>query len=110
MSQARLIAEDGAGHLRLEGELGFATVRAIWQQASELLPHDGLVSVDLAGVTRADSAGVALLIHWTREQQRPGAGIEFVNIPAQMQAIARVSGVDAILPLVAADADGTGAD
>ena len=102
MSEARLTAANGAGQLRLEGELGFGSVRDLWQQAGELLPREGLVCVDLAGVTRADSAGVALLIHWTREQQRLGGRIEFVNIPAQMQAIAGVSGVDAILPLVAA--------
>lgn len=100
MTQARLSAANGAGQLCLEGELGFGSIRALWQQAGSLLPRNHPVSVDLAGVTRADSAGVALLIHWTREQQRLGGRIEFVNIPAQMQAIAGVSGVDAILPLV----------
>ena len=99
MSKAQLTAANGGEQLRLDGELGFGSVRDLWQQAADLLPRDGLVSVDLAGVTRADSAGVALLIHLTREQQRLGGRIEFVNIPVQMQAIAGVSGVDAILPL-----------
>ncbi len=108
MSEARLTAADGPGQLRLEGDLGFSTVRDLWQQAGQLLPREGLMCVDLAGVTRADSAGVALLIHWTCEQQRLGGRIEFVNIPAQMQAIAGVSGVDVILPLVARDGADSG--
>ncbi|MFV8835896.1 STAS domain-containing protein [Aquisalimonas sp.] len=97
MSAGRLSRVDGG--LRLEGELGFATARLLWQEAAEHLPVAGTVTVDLAGVTRADSAGVALLIHWTRIQRDHGGGVEFVNIPAQMRSIARVSGVDGILPL-----------
>lgn len=98
MSKGRLSRADGSG-LRLEGELGFATARALWRDAADYLPAAGTVSIDLAGVTRADSAGVALLIHWTRIQRDHGGGVEFVNIPVQMRSIARVSGVDGILPL-----------
>lgn len=99
MTEARLTATERPEQLRLEGELGFGSVRSLWRQATELLPREGLVTIDLDGVSRADSAGVALLIHWTREQRRLGGGIGFVNIPDQMHAIARVSGVDLILPL-----------
>lgn len=98
MSGGHLSRVDGGG-LRLDGELGFATARSLWQEADDYLPATGAVTIDLGGVTRADSAGVALLIHWTRIQRDHGGVVEFVNIPAQMRSIARVSGVDGILPL-----------
>jgi ABC-type transporter Mla MlaB component len=56
------------------------------------------ISIDLAGVTRSDSAGLALLIEWLRESERQGRTITFLNMPAQMQSIARVCGLDGILP------------
>lgn len=99
MTPARLHATDQPGRLRLEGAVEIATVRSLWQQSGQLLPRPDRVVIDLGGVTRADSAGLALLIHWTREQRHHGGSVEFVNIPEQMQAIARVSGVDTILPL-----------
>jgi phospholipid transport system transporter-binding protein len=55
--------------------------------------------VDLAGVTRADSAGLALLVEWLRESEIAGNSIEFVNVPAQLLSIARVCGLDDILAL-----------
>lgn len=85
--------------LRLEGEVGFASAASLWEQVNPYLTGSGAVSIDLGTVTRTDSAGVALLVHWTRQQRRLGGTVEFVNIPSQMRAIARVSGVDAILPL-----------
>jgi anti-anti-sigma regulatory factor len=56
------------------------------------------ISIDLAGVTRSDSAGLALLIEWLRESEQLGKTITFLNMPAQMQSIARVCGLDGILP------------
>lgn len=99
MSTARLHASERGDRLRLEGQVDFTTARSLWQEGTALLSGDGSVTIDLAGVTRADSAGVALLIHWTRQQRELGGRIEFANIPDQMLALARVSGVDTILPL-----------
>jgi len=93
------IETGGDGGLRLSGALSFATVRDLLDRFGELPDARGSIRIDLAQVTRADSAGVALLIEWMRLARAAGREIVFVNIPAQMLAIARVSGLDQILPL-----------
>lgn len=98
MSRARIQA-DGDSRLRVEGELSFVTVPALQQQAAGLFESARELDVDLSGVERADSAGLALLIEWMREARRRDKALRLLNMPAQMLAIARVSSLDEILPL-----------
>lgn len=99
MSEIR--PEEGArGGFRVSGELVFDTVPELLEQGRVLF-DDGVPGFDLdfSGVSRADSAGVALLIEWMRIAHRRHRNIVFRNVPEQMLAIARVSGVDDILPI-----------
>lgn len=97
MSDARVqIADDG--RLLLSGEMSMATVPALLDQA-HWQQGDAEVRIDLQGVERADSAGVALLVEWQRVAARQQQTICFQNIPSQMLAIARLSGVDELLAL-----------
>lgn len=82
----------------LSGELTFATVAAIARQGLGL-PRGARVTLDLRGISRADSAGLALLVDWMRQARHSEAQVHYANIPAQMLAVARVSGLDKILPL-----------
>jgi phospholipid transport system transporter-binding protein len=83
----------------VEGELSFVIVPALQQQAAGLFESARELDVDLSGVERADSAGLALLIEWMREARRRDKALRLLNMPAQMLAIARVSSLDEILPL-----------
>lgn len=87
------------GRLSLEGELSFETVVQLLGEIRRLLDKDTEIRVDLQGVSRADSAGLALLVEWMRIAKELGKSIRFLNIPQQMLAIARVSGLDQVLPL-----------
>ncbi|MGD2137215.1 MAG: STAS domain-containing protein [Gammaproteobacteria bacterium] len=89
----------GNGRWLLQGELGFDTVLAVLEHAGADMTDAGEIEVDLRGVTRADSAGLALLIEWLRESERRGNRIAFVNVPVQLMSIARVCGLDEILSL-----------
>ena len=91
------IADDG--RLLLRGELSMGTVPELLKQAHLQSGGDAPIRVDLQGVERADSAGVALLIEWQRDASRQQRSISFQNIPSQMLAIARLSGVDELLAL-----------
>jgi phospholipid transport system transporter-binding protein len=88
------------GGFRVVGELVFDTVPGLLAQGRALF-DDGApgLEIDFSGVTRADSAGLALLIGWMRIAHRRHRNIVFRNVPEQMLAIARVSGIEAILPL-----------
>ena len=98
MTDAQLV-ENEEGDWQLQGELGFASVPSILRHAGVNMPGKKQLRVDLKGVTRSDSAGLALLVEWLRESELAGNRIEFVNVPAQLLSIARVCGLDDILSL-----------
>ena len=85
----------------LRGELSFSTVTDLSKRSAELLWREERVTLDLAGVTRTDSAGLALLVEWLRLAHRKGKAIQFRNIPQQMMAVAQVVGLDKLLPVAA---------
>ena len=89
----------GGGHWLLEGELDFTTVPSVLRHAGADMRGVFGIRVDLKGVTRADSAGLALLVEWLRESDRASLSISFVNVPAQLLSIARVCGLEEILHL-----------
>ena len=89
----------GEGRLQLSGVLDLESAPALLS-AIEALDYDTpAVAVDLSGVERSDSAGVALLVAWMRNARAAQRDIRFINMPAQMRNITRVSGLDTILPL-----------
>lgn len=91
------IEETGHGNWILAGDLSFSSVPDL-MKGMDIRSVDGdHISIDLAGVTRSDSAGLALLVEWLRESERLGKGITFLNMPAQMQSIARICGLGEIL-------------
>lgn len=85
------------GQLLVSGDLNFQTVPVIRQQ-SEALFANGATVVDLSGVERSNSAGLALLIEWMRVAQGNNRSITFRHLPAQLRDIARVCGVADKLP------------
>jgi phospholipid transport system transporter-binding protein len=89
--------EDGC--FILNGVLDFQTVPVIRQQGLDLFSEAPSLVLDLQGVSRSDSAGLALLIEWMRFARSQNKPISFINMPTQMLAIARVSSLDSILPL-----------
>jgi phospholipid transport system transporter-binding protein len=96
MAEPRL-EETGNGNWLLVGDLSFTTVPVLSGELDIKSADHPLISIDLAGVTRSDSAGLALLIEWLRESERLGKTITFLNMPVQMQSIARVCGLEGIL-------------
>ena len=98
MTDAQLV-ENEDGSWLLQGELDFDSVLSVLQHAGVNMLGKSPLRVDLKGVTRADSAGLALLVEWLRESEIAGNSIEFVNVPAQLLSIARVCGLDDILAL-----------
>jgi len=93
------ISHNGEGRLAIHGELSFASVPGVWAQWQALGGEEAGLDIDLSDVQRSDSAGLALLVEGLRRARQTGKSIRFFNIPAQMLAMARVSGLDEILPL-----------
>ena len=87
-------------HFQVEGELNLATAPDLLQSMLTQFPADGSEAhIDFEGVTRSDSAGLALLVEWLRLAEQQGATLRFHNLPNQLREIARVSDLLPILPL-----------
>ncbi len=100
MSRASL--ERGAdGTLRLTGALDFANAPTLWRQGRAIFDAEGAShrEIDLAAVERTDSAGVALLLDWTRRARAHGGELRLRHVPQQMLAIVQASGVQAVFEI-----------
>ena len=88
----------GEGCFTMRGELSFNTVPKVSASVGDRLWKTDSVILDLDGITRTDSAGLALLIEWIRSARRRNRKIVFRNIPEQMMVMAKVVGLDSLLP------------
>ena len=87
------------GRLEIRGDLNFDSVASLWRRCHAQFSDHAALDIDLSGVQRSDSAGVALLVECLRKAHQSGKVIRFFNIPTQMLALARVSSLDQVLPL-----------
>jgi phospholipid transport system transporter-binding protein len=89
----------GEGCFELAGDLVISTVPTAWRRGTELFSGHHSVKLDLNGIRRTDSSGLALLIEWMRYATSHDKEITFINVPRQMLAIAHVSSLEKVLPL-----------
>ncbi len=85
----------GAGRYKLSGPLTFVTVPDLLK-AADFFSQPSQITIDLADVTHGDSASVALLVEWLREASKTHVDLHFINIPKQIHAILRVSGLEGL--------------
>lgn len=98
MSKLRIEPAADGGYL-LAGEMTYASVPDIERRHDAAWGGQSRVILDLAGVTRADSAGLALLVNWVRAARATGRTIHFRRVPQALLALARVSDLDEVLAL-----------
>jgi phospholipid transport system transporter-binding protein len=87
----------GPGRLVASGELDFATAAAALESGLRLIEPGRAWTVDLAGITASDSAGLAVLVEWLSAARARGATLRYVAVPAQILAIARISELEDLL-------------
>ncbi|WP_058555783.1 lipid asymmetry maintenance protein MlaB [Thiohalocapsa sp. ML1] len=92
------LTQTGPGCWRLDGDLTLAAVAAL---AAQMPTADaaGQVTLDLAGVGRASSAGVALLLQWQAMLRPAGKVLLLHNAPAALGRLAELANVDGLLGL-----------
>lgn len=88
--------KDAPGAWKVEGELTFASVPAIQETSLESFSSPP-ASLDLGGVERLDSAGIALIVEWARRAKAAGVAMRLENVPAGMVSLARTTGLDRLL-------------
>ncbi len=77
----------------LSGDLTVREVPAAWSRLTATLPGE----IDLAGVQRADSSALALLLECKALATNRGQPIAFHNPPENLRVIARLTEVDELL-------------
>ena len=87
----------GGGQFALSGEMTFVTCGDILRKSEVPFEKHTRIEIDLAAVTRADSAGLALLLEWITWANHTVREIRFKDIPARISAIAQVTEVEDLL-------------
>lgn len=93
MAQLTLV-EQSPGYFTVEGNLTFASIDQQTLKSFKFLKGIDRICIDLAKVGTTDSAGLALMIEWIKHSRMIRAQLWFKNVPEQLQALARLSGLD----------------
>lgn len=82
----------------VDGDLDFDSVVELDSAARTWLQNKQRTSitVDLSAVSFCNSAGVALLLGWMREAKKLGSALVLTGVPADLIAMAEVSGLSAL--------------
>ncbi len=76
------------------GTLSFASVAQAWHEGRDILGKMRPRVLDLAGVERADSAGLACVLALLAAGQQHEPGVSIRNAPESLRALAQVSGAE----------------
>ena len=87
----------GEGRFALTGEMTFETAERNLLASEEPFEQHTRIEVDLEGVTKADSAGLALLLEWITWANHTVREIRFLSMPERILAIARTTEVEQLL-------------
>lgn len=78
-----------SGAARIDGELTLDTVAAVYRQVQQAASQGWhLTELDLGGVTRVDSSGLALLLEWQSLAKRAGRCISIHAAPTDLLSLA----------------------
>lgn len=91
------IESAGPGRLAANGELGFSTATGALSAGLELIGSGQAWTVDLAGITAGDSAGLAVLVEWLSAARERRSTVSYAAVPPQILAIARISDLEGLL-------------
>ncbi|HJT50353.1 MAG TPA: STAS domain-containing protein [Nitrosospira sp.] len=88
--------------LSVEGSVTIDNVVSVVARGMGLLDR-GDVTIDLAGLTEADSSVVSLLLEWRREAARRNRQVCIANMPENLQSLVRLYGVSELINLQTRD-------
>ncbi len=97
------VLTDENGLLRLQGELDFVSVLAVREQLAERIAASrGDIMLDLSGLQRVNSVGLSLLLRVAEQAAEADRTLLLSGVPAGLQSIAQVCGLDTWLHQVSA--------
>lgn len=93
------IVTTAPGRFAARGALTFANARSACGEGLHALRTSSArdLEIDCAAVEHSDSAGLAVLLDWMAVMKREGRPLRFAHLPPGLLAVARISGVEAML-------------
>lgn len=96
------VTESSAGNYLLEGALNRTTVAksdavVVLQNSQKNSNQNSIVTIDMQGVTHADTAGLAWIMNFLKSTQQQNISCELRNIPESLIKLAKISDVDGFL-------------
>jgi phospholipid transport system transporter-binding protein len=88
------IVNDKPGLYIVDGDLIFSTIDKKTVDIFKHIPANKTLIIDLGGVGKADSAGLALMFEWLKVARSKRMQLKFRNIPGQILSVAKLSGID----------------
>lgn len=76
--------------LALAGELTFTSAAQVFERAARILDAGAQTHLDLAGLTRTDSAGLGCVLALRARASRTGRQLIVANMPEGLRALAEV--------------------
>jgi len=98
---AATLEAQGEGRFALAGDLVFENAARALEAGDAAFAGQPRVEIDLAGVGRVDSAGLALLLEWAVAARAAGGSVRYRNLPAGAVALAGISDVSELLDATA---------
>lgn len=92
-----MIRRDGR-RMVVGGPVTLANVTRVLEEGRRHL-EEGVRTIDLSEVTELDSSLLAAMLAWLREAHLREHEITFTNLPEALRTIARLYGVDGLLPV-----------
>lgn len=91
------LEDKGDGRFALSGDMSFETAHQILKASESSLRQHASLEIDLSGVDKADSAGLALMLEWKAQAGQREAEVQFVGVPSSLLAIAKTAEVDGLI-------------
>lgn len=86
--------------IMIGGTIHFENVIEVHRKGVDLMNALDEIHFDLREVKQSDSSGLCLLTAWIRAAKRQDKSISIHGLPQYLSDLGRVSGLDAILPVV----------
>ena len=87
---------DPAAGYRLKGDMTYGTVPAAFERALKFAER---TRMDLSGVKRVDSAGLALLVEWACTARRQNKTLVLAHVPDSLRSLIAAGGLQQVLPV-----------
>lgn len=83
--------------LCLSGELNFLNVMTVYQKSLPLINQTNNLQFDFSRLTSSNSAGLALIIEWTKLARSLNKTISLYHLSADILSIAKAAGLDTLV-------------